>query len=86
MSSLVVTLLVNFEPLSVAIVQSLMPSKSLLVCFEDDEQVRPPVRPNKVVGVGVVRVEIKDVNKFSSFVNYDFISIVLHCHVLMLFK
>ena len=58
MSPLIVALLVHLEPLAVAIVQSLMPSKSLLIRLQDDKQVRPPVRTDEVVSVGVMRVEV----------------------------
>ena len=84
MSSFIVTLLIDFKPFSMAVVQSLMPSESLLVRFNDNEQIRPPVSSNHVVGVRIIRVEVENINKFSSFVNYNFIRFILHCHILML--
>ena len=63
-----------------------MSSKSLFICFNHNEQVRSPVGADEVICVRIVRVEVVDVDKFSSFVNYNFISFVLHCHVLMLLQ
>ena len=58
MSPFIMALFVHLEPLAVAIVQSLMPSESLLVRLQHDEQVRPPVRTDQVVSIGVIGVEV----------------------------
>lgn len=83
MSPFIVPFLVNFEPFSMAVVQSLMTTKPLFISFNHNEQVRSPVSSDQVIGVRVGRVEVVNVYELSSFVNYEFVCFVLNSHILM---
>lgn len=66
-----------------SIIESLMASIFIIISFKENEVVRPPMSSNEIVTVGVISVEVVNVNKLSSFVNYNLIIIILQSHELV---
>ena len=66
-----------------SVIESLMTSKFIIVCLEENKMVRPPVSSYEIVGVWVVRMEVKNVNKLSSLVDDNLVFFILKCNELV---